>query len=262
MLKPTRTIATWFELSGAAGAPVVMLSHCLGSSAVMWGPQLPALEPHFRVLRYDIRGHGGSQTPPGPYTLEALADDAVALLDALAIETVHFVGLSLGGMIGQMLALAHPERLSRLVLCSTSAEIPAAAQPVIQERIDTARREGLAALVEGTLARWFTPPFLKRNPPEVQAIRRQFLATPVEGYAACTEALRGLKTLERLQEIDRPTLVIVGEDDPGTPLAASQAIQARIPGAQLAVIPKMLHLNNIEAAERFNRHLLEFLSAR
>jgi 3-oxoadipate enol-lactonase len=252
-------IHTNVELSGPEGAPVVMLSHSLGSSAVMWGPQLKALEPHFRVLRYDTRGHGGSDAPPGAYSLDELVADAVALLDALGIGEVHFVGLSMGGMIGQGLALGHAGRLASLALCSTSALIPEAAQPVIQERIDTARREGMAALADGTLARWFTPAFVKRNPPELEAIRRQFLATPVEGYIGCTEAIRRLNYLDRLAGIRLPTLIVVGEDDPGTPLSASQAMNERISGSRLAVIPKMLHLNNIETPEVFNRHLMDFL---
>jgi 3-oxoadipate enol-lactonase len=257
----TGTIAANYEISGQPHAPVVVLSHSLGSSMGMWGPQLPALEPRFRVLRYDTRGHGGSDAPEGAYTLDQLVADAAALLDALGIEKAHWVGLSMGGMIGQGVALAHPGRLLSLALCSTSALIPAAAQPVIQERIDTALAEGLAALVDGTLARWFTPAYLKQNPPEVAAIRSQFLGTPVAGYVGCTEAIRRLDYLERLASIRLPTLIVVGEEDPGTPLSASQAMHARIAGSRLAVLPKMLHLNNIEQAEVFNRHLTEFLNA-
>jgi 3-oxoadipate enol-lactonase len=257
----TRTIASACELSGVEGAPVVMMSHSLGSSMAMWNPQLPALEPRFRVLRYDTRGHGASEARPAPYTLQELAEDAVALLDALEIETVHFVGLSMGGMIGQAMALAHPARLQSLSLCSTSAFIPEVAQPAIQERIDTAQSEGLAALVDGTLARWFTAAFLKRNPPEAALIRRQFLATSLEGYIGCSEAIRRLNFLGQLSRVTLPTLIIVGEEDPGTPLSASQAIHEAVGGSQLVVIPKMLHLNNIEAPERFNQSLLEFLGA-
>ncbi len=256
----TGTITTNYEISGQPNAPVVVLSHSLGSDMRMWDPQLPALEPRFRVLRYDTRGHGKSDAPEGAYTLDQLVADAAALLEALAIEKAHWVGLSMGGMIGQGFALAHPRRLLSLGLCSTSALIPEAAQPVIQERIDTALEEGLAALVDGTLARWFTPAYLKQNPPEVAAIRRQFLETPVAGYVGCTEAIRRLAYLDRLAGIELPTLIVVGEDDPGTPLAASQAMHAQIAGSRLAVIPKMLHLNNIEQAEVFNRHLTEFLT--
>ncbi len=255
----TGTISTNYEISGPPDAPVVMLSHSLGAAMRMWDLQLPVLAPRFRVLRYDTRGHGGSDAPQGAYTLDQLVADAAALLEALAIDKVHWVGLSMGGMIGQGFALTHPERLLSLSLCSTSALIPEAAQPAIQERIDTALKEGMAALVEGTLARWFTAAYLKQNPPEVAAIRRQFLETPVAGYVGCTEAIRRLSYLERLSGIALPTLIVVGEDDPGTPLAASQAMHDRIAGSRLCVIPKMLHLNNIERADLFNRHLAEFL---
>jgi 3-oxoadipate enol-lactonase len=255
----TRTIATNYELSGPEKAPVVMLSHSLGSSLSMWNPQMAALEPHFRVLRYDTRGHGASDAPTGAYTLDQLVEDARALLDALKIERVHFVGLSMGGMIGQGLALAQPGRLLSLSLCSTSAFIPEQAQPVIQERIDTARKEGLQALVDGTLARWFTPGYLKKNPPEAQLIRRQVLATPVAGYIGCTEAIRKLNYMDQLSRIKLPTLIMVGEDDPGTPVSASKAIHERIAGSKLVIIPKMLHLHNVENSALFNANLLESL---
>jgi 3-oxoadipate enol-lactonase len=255
----TRTIATNYELSGPEKVPVVMLSHSLGSSLSMWNPQMAALEPQFRVLRYDTRGHGASDAPAGAYTLDQLVEDARALLDALTIDRVHFVGLSMGGMIGQGLALACPERLSSLTLCSTSALIPEQAQPAVQERIDTARKEGLQALAEATLARWFTPEYLKKNPPEAALIRRQLLATQVAGYIGCTEAIRRLNYMEQLYRIKIPTLIMVGEDDPGTPVAASKAIHERIPGSKLVIIPKMLHLHNVENPALFNANLLEFL---
>ena len=255
----TRTIMTRCELSGAAAQPIVMLSHSLGAAMSMWDHQLAALRPRFRVLRYDTRGHGGSQAPPPPYRLDELVEDAVALLDALEIPAVHFVGLSMGGMIGQGLALGHAHRLISLVLCSTAAVMPESAQPVIQDRIDTALAEGMPALVEGTLARWFTPDFIKRRPPEVEAIRRQFLATPVAGYVGCTEAIRRLNYLEELRRLRLPTLVREGADDPGTPVSASQAIHERIRGSRLEVIPNAMHLANVERAELFNRTLVEFL---
>jgi 3-oxoadipate enol-lactonase len=256
----TRTITTRYELSGAANQPVVMLSHSLGADLSMWDRQLAALQPGFRVLRYDTRGHGGSEVAPPPYRLEELVEDAVALLDALEIPRVHFAGISMGGMIGQGLALGHPQRLLSLCLCSTAAVMPEAAQPVIQERIDIARAEGMPALVEGTLARWFTPTFLKSRPPEVDAIGRQLRATPVAGYVGCTEAIRRLDYLDRLPRIGLPTLIVVGADDPGTPVSASQAIHERIRGSRLAVIPRAMHLANIEHAGIFNRTLVDFLS--
>lgn len=248
-----------YELSGRDGAPVVMLSHSLASSMLMWSPQLEALEPHFRVLRYDMRGHGGSDAPEGPYTLEMLAEDAVGLLDALGTDAVHFVGLSIGGMIGQALALNHASRLNSLVLCDTSAIMPDEAKPILQQRIAAARQNGMAEQVDGTLERWFTPEYLKANPPEVEMIRQQIQSTSLAGYIGCSEALRGLNYLERLPEITLSTLVVVGEEDPGTPVAAAEAIHERIAGSKLVILPSARHLCNIEQTEAFNRALLDFL---
>jgi 3-oxoadipate enol-lactonase len=248
-----------YELTGQAGAPVVMLSHSLASSMVMWNPQLTSLEAHFQVLRYDMRGHGDSDAPEGAYTLELLADDAVALLDALGIDTVHFVGLSIGGMIGQGLALNHADRLKSIALCDTSAIMPAEAQPILQERIAAARASGMDDQVDGTLERWFTPQYLEENPPEVEMIRKQIAATPLAGYLGCSEALGGLNYLDRLSEIKLPTLIMVGEEDPGTPVAASEAIHDRIAGSQLVILPAARHLSNIEQADAFNQSLMAFL---
>ena len=248
-----------YELTGQEGVPVVMLSHSLASSMVMWNPQLESLESHFLVLRYDMRGHGASDAPDGTYTLELLAEDAVALLDVLGIDTVHFVGLSIGGMIGQGLALNHGDRLKSLTLCDTSAVMPDEAQPILQERIAAARENGMADQVDGTLERWFTPQYLKENPPEVETIRQQVRATPLAGYIGCSEALRGLNYLERLRGIKLATLIMVGEEDPGTPVAASEAIHERIAGSELVILPSARHLSNIEQAEAFNKSLMGFL---
>jgi 3-oxoadipate enol-lactonase len=248
-----------YELTGQEEGSVVMLSHSLASSMVMWNPQLEPLESQFRVLRYDMRGHGDSEAPDGAYTLELLVMDAVALLDSLAIDTVHFVGLSIGGMIGQGLALNYGNRLRSLTLCDTSAIMPEEAQPILQERITAARENGMAAQVDQTLERWFTPEYLKKNPPELEKIRRQIQATPLAGYIGCSEALRGLRYLDRLSAIKHPTLIMVGEDDPGTPVAASEAIHERITGSQLVILPSARHLSNIEQAEAFNKSLMNFL---
>jgi 3-oxoadipate enol-lactonase len=248
-----------YELSGKQHAPVVVLSHSLACSVVMWVPQLDLLEAHFRVLRFDTRGHGGSEAPPGPYTLKQLVDDAIGLIDGLGVDRAHWVGLSMGGMIGQGVALSHSGRLDRLVLADTAAAIPDEAQPVWQERIDAARRDGMQAIAESTLERWFTPDYLKQNPPGIDQIRQQILATPVAGYIGCSEAIRGLNYLDALDAIRTPTLIIVGADDFGTPVAAAEAMHARIQGSTLAVIPEAAHLSNVEQTEVFNTHLLAHL---
>ncbi len=248
-----------YELSGREDAPMVVLSHSLGCNLAMWDPQLESLETHYRVLRYDTSGHGGSDAPAEAYSMDQLGDDAIGLLDALNIDLVHWVGLSMGGMIGQCLALNHAERLLSLALCDTAAVIPDEAQSMWQERIDLVRDKGMEALVQSTLERWFTPPYLSQNPPGVELIRKHFLATPVAGYIGCSEAIRGLNYLERLSEIKTPTLIIVGEDDPGTPVAASEAMHERIPESRLAILMSAAHLSNIEQPEAFNKALMRFL---
>jgi 3-oxoadipate enol-lactonase len=248
-----------YELSGKKGAQVVVLSHSLNSSLLMWNPQMDALNPYFQVLRYDVRGHGASDAPSEAYTLELLGEDVIKLLDALGMDRVHFVGLSLGGMIGQYLALNDSHRLKSLALCDTAAVVPAEAQPIWQERIDKARRKGTEALLEETMERWFTPSFLKKNSKMVALVREQFLATPVSGYIGCAEAIRKLNYLDRLSEIKIPTLVMVGEDDPGTPVSTSEAIHERISNSKLVILPSARHLSNVEQADAFNAALLKFL---
>jgi 3-oxoadipate enol-lactonase len=254
-------IMTNYELSGRSGAPTVAFSHSLASSVMMWEPQLEALEGRYQVLRYDTRGHGASEPAPAPYSFELLAADLVGLLDALGVPRVHFVGLSMGGMIGQILGLTNPDRLLGLVLCDTSAATPPAGRQMWKERIEAVRREGLAGQLKPTMQRWFTDEFLARRPPVLEAIERQFLATPVEGYAGCGGALMAFDNAARTAEIRVPTLVLTGADDPGMNEAAARAMQEKIPGAKLAVIAKARHLPNVERPEEFNKALLGFLDS-
>jgi len=247
------------ELSGQESGQVVMLSHSLGSSLVMWNPQSESLEPRFRVLRYDTRGHGGSEAAQGPYALEMLGQDAISLMDALKLDKVHWVGLSMGGMIGQFIALNHPDRLWSLILCDTAALTPKESQPMIQERINTVREKGMTPLMEPTMERWFTPSFLCLNSQMLSVIRKQFLGTPVAGYIGCTEAIRKLNYLDRLSEIEVPTLIMVGEDDPGTPVSASKAMHERILESKLSILPSARHLSNVEQPQAFNETLVSFL---
>jgi 3-oxoadipate enol-lactonase len=235
-------------LSGNSSGPVVLLSHSLATSLDLWWPQLAALESQFKVLRYDTRGHGASDAPQGAYTLAQLADDAVAVMDALDIEAVHWVGISMGGMIGRS-----------LVLCDTAAVVPPEAQTVWQQRIEKARGEGMAALADETLERWFTPRYLAKSPPGVRRIRDMILSTPVPGFIGCSEAIRRLDFLKRLSDIRIPTLIIVGEQDQGTPVANSEAIYSRIKDSRLEIISSAAHLCNVEQAEAFNQKLIGFL---
>lgn len=251
-----------YDLSGGEGAPVVMLAHALSSSLRMWDHQVPALTPHFRVLRYDIRGHGATDAPAGPYTLDQLGADAVALLDALGIERVHMVGLSMGGMIAQNLGLYYSHRLSSLVLCDTTAVMPDEAQAQWEERMTVAREEGMAGLVQATLERWFTHEFMEQNAPEVESIRKQILFTPVSGYLGCCEAIRRLKYLDQLHTIKLPVLIIVGDVDPATTIDDARAMHECIPHSKLVVLSGAAHLSNVQNPDEFNAALLDFLRER
>ena len=252
-------ISVNYTLDGPAGAPVVTLSHSLAADLAMWDPQLKALTERYRVLRYDTRGHGGTDAPAGAYTLELLAEDARALLQALGIARTHWIGLSMGGMIGQTLALSSPGLFLSLALCDTSSRVPAEARPVWQERIKTAETQGMGPLVEPTLARWFTAPFREQRPDVVDPVRTRIRTTSPRGYAGCCHAISALDLTDRIAAIKLPTLIVVGEEDQGTPVAASQAIHARIAGSQLEIIKSAAHLSNLEQPETFTRIVTSFL---
>ncbi len=259
MLIKANGIQTNYVLSGKKDGPVVMMSHSLGSSVVMWEPQMAALEPQFRVLRYDTRGHGGTEVTPGGYTLDLLAKDATSLMDALGIKDVHWVGLSMGGMIGQCLGFDYADRVRSLVLCDTSAIVPDEVQPVWQERIDKARSKGMEALVEETMERGFTASYIKKSPKMFKVVRNQFLATPVQGFIGCGEAIRRLNYLDRLSRINKPTLILAGDDDPTAPAAVVKGMQDWIKGSKSVILPSARHISNVEQADAFNAALLKFL---
>ena len=252
-------ITVQYELSGAEEAPVVMLCHSLGATLDMWDAQMGPLTQRYGVLRYDLRGHGGTDAPSGPYTFDMLADDALALLDVLGIHSCHFVGLSLGGMVGQALALRQAQPLISLALCATSSRIAPEAQAIWDERINTAKCQGMSAIAPATLDRWLSQDFQQRAPEEAKRIRQMIEATPVDGFVGCAQAIRSLNFTERVKGIDLPTLVLVGKDDPSTPVAASEVIQREIKGATLVVLDRAMHLCNIEQAQAFNDSLREFL---
>jgi 3-oxoadipate enol-lactonase len=248
-----------YRFDGPAGAPVVMLSNSLMSNLSMWDGQVAALTQQFRLLRYDQRGHGGTETTPGPYTIELLADDAWALIEALGIGKVHFVGLSMGGFTGQMLTVRHPAAVHSLVLCDTACIMPP--ETMWNERIATARSQGIEALVEGTLERWFTPPFRALDKTRVARVREMILGTGAAGYIACAEAIRDMRLCDDLPKIKVPTLILVGDSDPACPPAAARTLHAGIAGSQLVVLANAAHLPNIEQCDSFNGSLLEFLTA-
>jgi len=246
---------------GPKDAPAVVMSHSLSANLAMWTPQAEALKDRYRVVRYDTRGHGGTEVPAGPYTLDMLADDAFGLMDALGLDKVHWVGLSMGGMIGQTAVLKAPARFRTLTLADTSSGYPPEGAAMWADRIQAARANGLAAGVEGTMDRWFSPTFMASAAPVLDEVREMIRKTPVEGYCGCGAAIAKLNVTPRLGEIAAPTLVICGEDDPGTPLAMSEIMRDGIPGAQLAVLPVARHLSNLEDVAGFNAALAAFLDA-
>ena len=246
-------------LEGRAGLPVVMLSNSLMSTHQMWRPQMEALLAHFRVLRYDTRGHGESETTPGPYSIELLADDAAALIEAAGTGAVHFVGLSMGGMIGQQLAVRHPQRVKSLSLCDTASEMPP--RSLWEERFATAREHGIPGLVDGTIKRWFVASFVEREPQQIDFVREMILQTKPEGYIACASAVRDMSQTHILSHIQAPTQVIVGRDDPACTLAASEVLHRHIQGSTLHVIDDAAHLANIEKPQQFSQLLVDFISA-
>ena len=246
-----------YRFDGPGDAPVVVLSNSLSSNLSMWDDQMAALTAHFRVLRYDQRGHGQSAVTPGPYSFGLLADDVHGLLRAHGIGSAHFVGLSMGGMTGQALGVRHPEIMKSLVLCDTSAHMPPPG--MWDERIALARGGGMAATSEATLGRWFTAPFHTARPDAIARVRRMIETTPVEGYAGCCMAIRDMDQRPLLSRITVPTCVIVGAEDPSTPVSASQLIHDAIAGSELVILKEAAHLSNIEKADAFNRALLDFL---
>jgi 3-oxoadipate enol-lactonase len=250
-------VQLFYELAGPAEAPVVMLSNSLGTRLEMWDPQMQALTERYRVLRYDSRGHGRSDAPNGPYTIDMLADDALGLLDALDIERAHFCGLSKGGMVGQVLGAKHGHRLITLALCSTSCHMPA--RELWQERIRIATEQGMAALVDGVVERWFTEAFRREPSIAVDRVRQMILDTPAHGYSGCCAAIRDMDLRELIRGIQVPTLVIVGDKDPATPPKMAQEIRGRIPDARLEVVPDAAHLLNIEQDVVFDAALMSLL---
>jgi 3-oxoadipate enol-lactonase len=248
-----------YDISGSG--PCVVLAHSLGSDLSIWEAQKSALAARHTVLCYDLRGHGGSTAPAGSYDFDVLAADVVGLLDALQIERASFVGISLGGMIGQALALAAPQRLDKLVLADTTGRYPPEAQATWPERIRQIEAAGLEPLVGPTLERWFTAPWRAAHPDVVARIGGIIRATPVAGYVGCCHAIAALDFTDRLKALAIPTLVLVGDQDVGTPPAMARELVAAIPGSRLEVIAGAAHLSNIEQATTFNRLLTEFLSA-
>ena len=256
-MKTGDTVALYHALEGPEDAPVLVAANSLGTTLRMWDDQAPALLESFRLLRYDHRGHGDSPVSPGPYAIDDLGRDVLALMDRLEVERFSFCGLSIGGMVGMWLASEAPERVERLVLCCTSARF----EPPDDwgSRAETVRADGVDAVADAVLERWFTPAFREDRPDVVQWAESMLRATPAEGYAGCCEAIRDADLHSRLEAIRAPTLVVAGADDPAAPPAQAELIRGSIPDARLVVVDQAAHLANVEQREAVTRAVLEHL---
>jgi 3-oxoadipate enol-lactonase len=254
-----KPVAVSHIVEGPADAPLLVLSGSLGATLRMWDPQAVALRERYRVVRYDTRGHGGSPVPRGPYTLGDLGVDVVALLDQLGVERAHVCGTSLGGMTAMWLGIHAPERIERLVLCCTSAQLGPPKGWV--ERAATVRAHGAGAVAPAVVSRWLTDPFKAANPELVARLEEMVAGTSAEGYAACCEAIEVMDLVPRLGEIRAPTLVITAAEDPATPPEHGERIAAGIPGARLERLERAAHLASIERPAAVTALIREHLEA-
>ncbi|MDB5368446.1 MAG: pcaC [Roseomonas sp.] len=243
------------QVEGPPGADVVLLLHSLGTNLHIWDAQAAALARQYRVIRPDLRGHGLTETTPGPYGIDGLARDALAVLDALGVTKAHVAGISIGGMIAQSLAAQAPARVDRLVLVDTALAIQPAQNWL--DRAALVREQGMGAVAEAVLARWVTPPSL--SSPAAQGLRAMLLRTDPEGYAAAAEAIAATDLTASTRGLRHPALVLVGDADAATPLASAEALRDAIPGAELEVLADAAHIPTVERPEAVTRAILRFL---
>jgi 3-oxoadipate enol-lactonase len=249
--------------TGREAAPVICFAHALSADSGIWAEQIPPLlAKGWCVLRLDMRGHGGSDAVPGDYTMSELADDVVVALDFLGLAKVHFVGLSIGGMIGQTFAIEHAHRLSSLMLSGTSPTGLSGGMQVWQARFDALQRAGpVDPLADATMERWFTQAFKPRQPGRWKQIRATIAATTPAGYLGGAAAIINFDVLSKLRTVNAPTLVVCGDGDTGTPPSGNRRIAQLVPGARYQEIADARHVPNVEHPDTFNRIMVEWLSA-
>jgi 3-oxoadipate enol-lactonase/4-carboxymuconolactone decarboxylase len=251
-------VRLFYDITGTYDAPPMLFSNSLGTSLEMWDEVIRGLAPYYRCIRYDTRGHGRSEVTSEPASMNDLAADAAGLLAALGIESAHIVGLSIGGMTAQALAVSHPGKVRTLSLLATTAYMPPAS--LWEDRIRLVKAEGTAPLAAATMERWFTQDFRERAPEKTERVKAGFLATPAEGFAVCAGAIAHMDLREPIRSIKAPTLIIAGADDIGTTPAMAEDIKARIPHAELVILSPGAHLLAVERPEAVISHLLDFLS--
>jgi 3-oxoadipate enol-lactonase len=247
-----------YRVDGSEKAPVVMFSNSLMSNYEMWDCTLPAFSK-YRVLRYDTRGHGGTQVTPAPYSIELLAQDAAELIKSLGVGPVHFVGLSMGGMIGQYLGANYPELIRSLSLCDTASEMPP--RHLWAERLEIAKTQGIAGLVDGTIKRWFNKGFVESKPEEIAKVKAMIIGTPLEGYTGCASAVRDMSQTTMLLKIKAPTLIVTGRQDPACTIDQAMVLHKVIEHSKFSIIENAAHLANIEQPEQFNKLVGEFIDS-
>lgn len=250
-----------FEVTGPENGPAIVLHHALAGNLSTFHDLARRLSDRFRVVRPDARGHGASDATAAPYSFATLAADMVALLDHLGIPRAHFLGLSMGGMVGQHLGLLHPDRIASLMLVSTTSRIPPDARPMWDERIAAARSSGMTSQVNAALGRWLSPASQETRPELASRLALMIETTPVEGYVGWGHAIRELDITARLSAIRVPTLVVVGALDPGTPVAAAEAIHTQIKGSRFVVMNGVSHMLPLEDPDAFAAIVEDFLAS-
>ena len=260
-LVPLKNRRLYYDLIGPAAAPVVCMTHSLSSDGGMWAEQVPVLlAAGYRVLRLDMRGHGGSDPVAGPYTMSELAGDVVAVLDHLGIPAVHYIGLSIGGMIGQAFAIEHASRALSAMWCDTMPAYPASALATWEERKRPVRQHNsVAPLADGAISRWLTAAYAAKNPARYKQLRDTIAATTPAGYLGCVDAISQLDFVAQLPGVKIPVLVLCGSDDEGTPPAENRRIAALVANGRYAEIAKALHFPNVEHPGVFNGIMLGWL---
>ena len=250
-----------YRVDGPDGAPGVVMGNSLATNFSMWEDQANVLSKSYRVLRMDKRGHGSSGIGDEEFSIEDLANDVVKLSCALGFEGGHYIGLSIGGMIGQAIGINHPNIFRSLTLCATTSQVPPETHTIWEDRISMAQNDGMKSLVHPTLERWFTDTYRESNPDKVARVGEMVAATSTKGYVHCCRAIMGMSFTDRIGRISTPTLVVPGELDPALPVPMSEIIADKIPGARMEIVMDAAHLCNVEQPESFNSIILKWLNS-